>query len=292
MVIVTSKTRTLVNGTANDASPVESNFTELYNNDATLASAVTALENSAGLQGYIRGLTVSYVSASSVQVGVGQCRNSTNTQLITIGTPLTVAITSAGAGGLDAGTEANNTWYYVYVIKKSSDASISALISTVNEQASGTITLPSGYDVKRQLPVALRNDAAGNFVPFFMTGAYDRPYILYQGSQTNISGIGALNILNSSSVDNFASVGLSGLLPPLSRVVLLRSTLVGGGGGAMAFRFRTPGETHEGVEHYGGAGSAMGLELITNTSQQIEYYRNLGTGTLSLDVMGYRITEI
>lgn len=45
MTSVTPKSRTLANGTANDAAPVEANFTELYNNDSTLATALTAVEN-------------------------------------------------------------------------------------------------------------------------------------------------------------------------------------------------------------------------------------------------------
>ena len=39
-VSVTAKSRTLSNGTANDATPVENNFVELYNNDSALATGV------------------------------------------------------------------------------------------------------------------------------------------------------------------------------------------------------------------------------------------------------------
>ena len=45
MVTVTPASRTISNGTPNDAGPVQTNFTELYNNDGTLATAVTNLEN-------------------------------------------------------------------------------------------------------------------------------------------------------------------------------------------------------------------------------------------------------
>ena len=45
MVSVNSKTQTFANGTPNDAGPVDSEFVSLFNNDATLANAVTAIEN-------------------------------------------------------------------------------------------------------------------------------------------------------------------------------------------------------------------------------------------------------
>jgi hypothetical protein len=44
-VSVTPKTRTLTNGTANDATPVEASFVELYNNDSTLATEINGLES-------------------------------------------------------------------------------------------------------------------------------------------------------------------------------------------------------------------------------------------------------
>jgi hypothetical protein len=42
-VSVTAKSRTISNGTANDGSVVEAEMVELYNNDATLATAINAL---------------------------------------------------------------------------------------------------------------------------------------------------------------------------------------------------------------------------------------------------------
>ncbi len=42
-VSVTAKSRTISNGTTVDAVPVEANFTDLYNNDATLATAHNAV---------------------------------------------------------------------------------------------------------------------------------------------------------------------------------------------------------------------------------------------------------
>jgi hypothetical protein len=82
MVSITPKSRTLVNGTANDATPVEMNFTELYNNDATLATAVTTLENTSITTNQLRGLNTTsnpvYNSGNSFSIAQLFCSNSLN----------------------------------------------------------------------------------------------------------------------------------------------------------------------------------------------------------------------
>ncbi len=70
-----------------------------------------------------------------------------------------VAITSSGANGLDAGSEANNTWYYVWLIKHGTNGTVAALLST----SPTSPTLPSGYTHKR-LVFAVRNDGSSNFI--------------------------------------------------------------------------------------------------------------------------------
>lgn len=75
------------------------------------------------------------------------------------------AITSSGAGGLDTGAEANSTWYYIWVIRKSSDGTVNLLLST----SSTAPTMPSGYDQKALIS-AVRNDGSGNFTDFKQYG--------------------------------------------------------------------------------------------------------------------------
>jgi len=72
---------------------------------------------------------------------------------------LTVDITASGAGGLDTGSEAVSTLYYLWVIYNGT--TVTGLIST----SSSAPTLPSGYIYKR-LVGEVYNDASGNFVGF------------------------------------------------------------------------------------------------------------------------------
>jgi len=75
-----------------------------------------------------------------------------------------VAITTSGAGGLDTGVEAISTWYYVYEIGKSTDATaVNGLLSV--EPITSDITMPSGYDLATRVGMVF-NNASGNFEPF------------------------------------------------------------------------------------------------------------------------------
>lgn len=96
---------------------------------------------------------------------------------------LTGAITSSGANGLDTGTEASGTWYYIWVIYNGSAAAL--LLST----SSTSPTLPSGYTYKA-LVSAVRNDGSSNFVNFKQNGnVYS--YVSWQSTASGNVGTGS-----------------------------------------------------------------------------------------------------
>lgn len=71
-----------------------------------------------------------------------------------------IAITVSGAGGLDTGSEASSTMYYIWIIYNSTTTAVAGLLS---ESASDP-TLPSGYDYYR-LVGEIYNDSSSDFVP-------------------------------------------------------------------------------------------------------------------------------
>lgn len=79
----------------------------------------------------------------------------------------TATITTSGANGLDTGSEAANTIYYVWIIRKSSDGTVDALLSTAS--TIGTITFPSGYD-QAALVSAVGNNNSSDFIDFVQNG--------------------------------------------------------------------------------------------------------------------------
>lgn len=114
-------------------------------------------------QYYINGLKLTWLTGTTMSVSAGKCSNSTNLNDISVGLPQNVAATQTGtepvpagsgavtintaangAGGLDIGDMANNTFYAVYAIGDSYGIEPgSALISANLSQP----LLPGGYDM-------------------------------------------------------------------------------------------------------------------------------------------------
>lgn len=74
--------------------------------------------------------------------------------------PLSVDLTVSGLGGLDTGTEAADTWYYVYAVPGAT-AGTFGLICSASDPSTG----PSGWNAWRYLGF-FRNDGSSNIKPF------------------------------------------------------------------------------------------------------------------------------
>lgn len=125
---------------------------------------------------YFSGLTLANNSGApltTVDVGIGTCRNTTDTVDINI-TAVTRGILQASgswAAGdnqnkLDTGAKAISTWYHVFAIRKTSDGSGDILFSL----SATSPTMPSGYAGHRRIS-SIRTDASGNILGFINVGA-------------------------------------------------------------------------------------------------------------------------
>jgi len=104
---------------------------------------------------YLSGFICTRTGAGTYDISAGSCMDSTDTESIESEATVSVDITVSGAGGLDTGVEASNTWYYLHVIYNPTTDVVAGLISA----SSGAPTLPSGFDVFRRVGV-VRNDAS------------------------------------------------------------------------------------------------------------------------------------
>lgn len=385
MVSVSPKSVTFTNGSANDASQVDSEMTALFNNDNTLATAVTDIENgniksgttltinssfggsptnnisvvanrgsstdtvirwnetndwweathdgtnyypislvrssdpsspsngyvwynttdnqlkarinsttvSIGgntLIGFISGKPVTYTSASTVTIPSGlRVASDDGATLISFTSNQAVALTTSGANGLDTGSEAGNTWYYLWAIRKSSDGTVGGLLSTSRTSP----TMPSGYDQKALLPLAIRNDGSSNIIPFVIGQGWPySPFVEYNVHIGDQSAVGSNNVLNAGTSGTFSAVDLSSLIPPISTMAYLKALHFYSGAGGQ-FRLRATGESHNGVTLSAPNSSTSRneafLHVPTNTSQSIDYM-NSGTSTTNyLWVVGYTV---
>lgn len=194
-----------------------------------MANNVQFQGSSALLLHYVSGALLAFAGAFQVIVGLGQFANVTSTALITIRDAITVDVRLVGAGGLDVGAVAANSFYYVYAI-----AGEAVGVSAVASLSASAPALPAGYTTYRRLD-SFRTDGLSNIFPFTKSGTgrdrrtlwfgIDTWQILVNNGASNVpalfscidampatSGIliAALQII----ADPLNSSGLSILLPP------------------------------------------------------------------------------
>lgn len=236
----------------------------------------------------IHGLVVSYSNANQVQIGMGNFRDDTNVQTFTVGSPITVSINTSGANGLDTGTESANSWYYVWMVGKT-DGTVAGLLSL----SSSSPTLPSGYTLKRLLPMAIRNDASSVICPFMVTQGWPfRPTVIYTDANT---GGSPYQVLSGGTATSFTSVSTTSMVPPVARACLLWSQLARTGSGTINAAVRQSGSSAsvmlgvvDGLCNY----QTMTCQQTLNASQALEYQLSTNQAQLSLAVLGFVVTEI
>lgn len=142
-----------------------------------------------GVAGSFKNLKVVRASATQVTVTADELvlENTDHEKVSVFGLNNTAEITSSGAGGLDTGSEAN-VWYYIWIIRKSSDGTVAALLSA----SATTPTLPAGYDQKAL--VSAVHNTSGDFVAFTQEGniySYTSAISIATGAQ---AGWGTLDV--------------------------------------------------------------------------------------------------
>ncbi len=124
---------------------------------------------------YVNGLTLGLgvinadaLSSATLVVGIGSCRNSTDTNDISLTAAATLNTAVSGAvNGLDQGALAATTKYAVYVIGDSTEYNATGtLLSTSFSQP----LLPVGYDMFRRIGMVMSNAAGTRILNFHQRG--------------------------------------------------------------------------------------------------------------------------
>lgn len=278
----------IANGNLIDADHLNNEFNQLVvesnNQDTRLTTAESNITSVlGGYKGLFSGLLVQYSTPSRVTIGAGICRDASQAVFMDFTSTLTVDLSASGAGGLDTGTEAANTWYYVWLIRNSTTGGVSGLFSTSNLAP----TLPSGYDKKRLLPIAVKNDASSNLIPYTLgSGWPSRPEVIFDASLT--TG-GPTQVLNAGTANTYTDVSLAAYVPPISRLARLSVA----GSGSNSNNYKTKGANFEVSYGLSGANTLYDdlLLIPTDSAQTIQY--KCGTGaSSSVRVAGFVVTEV
>ena len=226
------------------------------------------------------GLVVKYVSAASVDIDAKAIllKDASGNAVRAENVDLTVSITGSGANGLDAGSEANSTWYHLWVIHNGS--TVAGLLST----SATAPTLPGGYTHKGYVG-AVRNDSGGSFKKFLQIG-------------DTVS----VNMIDNAAVSNgaatsFTAVDLSAMVPPTAAYVHLWTGIRTSSGSATVQLFVASGgaATTPDIDQ-----TLMQAPIGTtymffspffwpmNTPQQIKYYVAGANAQTNINVAGWR----
>lgn len=160
-------------------------------------------------QDFIQGLRLSWSSVTQVTIGGGRCADSTGRQLIRNTSTLTVDITASGAGGLDTGSEANSTWYAVYLI--AGPSGIAGLLST----SATSPTKPAGYPFARR--VGWIYNHTNDIMNFIQSGQQALRRIFWVETPSDY-----LNVLTTGSDNSGANVDCSSRIPTTASTAYFR----------------------------------------------------------------------
>lgn len=186
----------------------------------------------------------------------------------------TCDITVSGAGGLDTGAAANNTWYAIHVITNATGSLVSSLFSL----SATAPTLPAGYTLFRRVGW-VRRDGSGNFRFFTRTG--DWVYYKTPNAYASPTGAAFSFAVDMPSTSILAQFGL-----------IINGVTPGGQNWGTLF-FTTPGESNQttvlGVS-LSNSNQRQGSvsEFRSSTAQAIDIATdNLGSAPWTVNVLGY-----
>lgn len=253
-----------------------------------LQSAVSSFTN------LIHGLETSNAADADhdITVATGRARDDADGDTLILSTAITKQIDAAWAvgtnlGGLDTGTVATDTWYYIWLIKRSDTAVVDVLFST----SATAPTMPTNYDLKR-LIWAVRTDGSANIKPYYQT----ENWLKWRTRQS---------VLSAGTASTSTAVTIDPAVPSISDAFSTQHEFVissnaGTATGSATFRVAT-GVDYSVIFNFNqsfGPGQGMTYnhgEYEIPYTGVFEYRRAIGgvatSGSLSVWVTGFKLTR-
>ncbi len=217
---------------------------------------------------YLRGLNVNRGNAAQAQIFAGECRSDDDSFDMVNTTTLNTTITSSGAGGLDTGSEAASTWYYVWLIFNPSTKTYAAMLSI----SSTSPTMPSGYTKKRRVGV-VRNDASSNFLSFICKGTKNTKKYLYLEDMSSVT-----SVLSGGTATTNTNVNCGAFVPPTY------STVIFGVDTAASNGWLKPSSMSGDLWFLQGTGTMLEMTL---GSGEVATYRVASGGNMDIAIVGF-----
>lgn len=219
---------------------------------------------------HVDGLNLAFSTVAAITVSSGRCKADDDLTDIIEAVGLTVSLAVSGAGGLDTGSEAADTWYFVWIIDGSAVA-VAGLFS-ISDTAP---TLPGGYTVKRRIGV-VRNNGGSDIIDFIQSGSGRDRSVLY------VSALSSRVVLSTGTAEVPTAVDLSAFVPPTTQKAILTidnksNTRL------MDVHQTTGGPVLEELEN----SDSRSLLFPTSASQTVAYANDGAGGDANISVRGF-----
>jgi len=188
---------------------------------------------------------------------------------------LVVDLTVSGRGGLDTGSEAVSTWYFIYLVPNVVGTGLAAVASESDPD-----TGPSGFDAWRYIGPIYNSDS-GDILDFMQINSADFLLNLYRSAY----------VANSVAAFDYAALDLSAFVPPTANAVdiLTRMESLSGSSGTYWVGSKTSAVFEIGVS--GGNTETSAARVALSTTQTVYHklaYSYGSTSNLRLRVRGWQ----
>lgn len=172
------------------------------------------------IAGGYRNLRITVTSATAVDVDADAItlENSDGESYRAKNVDLTLGMGSTGANGRDAGSEAADEWYSVWVIYNPTTDTVAGLLVD-KDTAEGSITMPSGYTFKARVGW-VRNDGSSNLYRTIQKG--NVAVYVVGTNPTAPRSLASGTAGNPVTGPTWLTVSVSGVVPPSAAEIMLR----------------------------------------------------------------------
>ena len=251
----------------------------------------------------IQGTAPVWASTTTINMGTLNCLDSLRTSLITCSSA-TLNFATTGLNGLDTGSIASNTWYYIYAILNPTTLATGYLAST----SASSPTLPSGFTKFRLLPLAVKTKTGSAvLMRFSVTQWGTLPTVLWDDAflpalstggavNSSASSDDVLQVLNAGTSTSWATISCSSFVPSFSRSALSRVLLSSSGDRYIQIKkVESPTTNFTGKVYWSNLSVSLvpyEVWLELNGSQQFAYLISSAGGTGNIYIGGYTVTEV
>lgn len=153
---------------------------------------------------YITGCTPAYTSTTTVTISSGQVRDSTDSFDVAVSSSLVINFAVRGANGLDTGTFAASTGYYLYVLYDQSQTNAPVALASLSATAP---TMPSLNGVTFshfRLVGWVLSDGSTHLLPFYVARGGSTPFYQWDAP---------ISVLSAGAATTATAVSLSTAMP-------------------------------------------------------------------------------